>query len=157
MGRMFTQYKDDGQDIGFEGRLDHILYFLAGEVLYSDAINPSRGWSVKDICDIFDIEIRTGDEKALQAKLITDEYVEVIDPTHPEIIRITDKGLAFIDEKGYTGIAVEKDDEQKKREYNEAIEREVHLSTLRANRWNLWMSVISLIISVSALIISLFK
>jgi hypothetical protein len=71
MGRMFTQYKDDGQDIGF------------------------IGWSIKDICDIWDITIRAGDEKTLQAKLITDGYVKVIDPSNPEIICITNKGLGY--------------------------------------------------------------
>lgn len=157
MGRMFTQYEDDGQDIGFMVRLDNILYFLAGDVLYRETVDSSKGWTIKDICDVWNLRIMPGDERTLKATLIADGYIEVVDPVHPEIIHITNKGLAFIDEKGYTGLAIEKHDERKKREYNEAIEQAVHLSTLRANSWNLWISVISLIISVSALIISLFK
>ncbi len=146
MQRMFTQYEDDDC---LEIKLDGILFFLANEEIGNENLKPDFGFRIKDICEWFNIDINDGDDRVIQAKLLTDGFIKAPVASQPNMIRITDKGLDFTNEKGYAGLSIEQDE----RNYKEFLEQRVQFSTIRTNKW----VIMSVIISIVALIVAVIK
>ena len=119
------------------------FYFFLLVKKYSKTLKRYFGFRIKDICEWYNIHIADGDDRVIQAKLLTDGFIKIPVSSQPDKIRITDKGLNFINDKGYAGLSVEQDEKN----YKEFLEQRVRFSTIRTNKW----VIVSVVISIVAL------
>jgi len=132
-------------------KLDKILTILAN-IKSDDIFQEKDGYIMKDFCEKIKIELDDNEEKILEARLISDGYIRYPHDSF-RIINITSKGIDFINTGGYKKL----NEDNIKKQNRESIELQLMNSNLTTNKWMKRGVILSLILSIIAIIISIIK
>ncbi len=133
-------------------KLDKILIGLASAKMDTEPIEQQNsGHKMKDICNILEIPIEKGEDQILEGILLSDGYIEHAEQVFKILIKITCKGIDFINKGGYEKL----EEEVFRNQMKDELEMKLIKSNLITNKWSKYGVIASIIFSIIALIISI--
>lgn len=132
--------------------LDTILTgFFVLRLNLSSVEQMTVGKDFNVICEDLNLSLTSTESNFLRETLLSDGYIEPIDPRIPFVLRISSSGVRFVSQGGY----VKELENRRKQEEAERVEMRLKQTSISSNLWNRVGVILGLLISIASLAISI--